>query len=152
MFFMPCAMVALLSLCLSLLCFGLMVGTWSRPYGLCHRPYTLAHIKGLDHPYLHVYACSLLCIMLVLASLVLGFATLGAFSGFVVVRLLPMPMKPCLDVTIWGASPWCRFLCMYLSPSLLCAMICLPCLFVPPVGFLCIFTHLLLYSCMSLAC
>ena len=23
-----------------------MVGTWSRPYGLCHRPYTLAHIKG----------------------------------------------------------------------------------------------------------
>ena len=31
-------------------------------------------------------------------------------------------------------------------------MLCLPCLFVPPVGFLCIFTRLLTCSCMSLAC
>ena len=28
------------------LCFGLMVRTRSKPYGLCHRPYTEAHIKG----------------------------------------------------------------------------------------------------------
>ena len=40
--------------------------------------------KGLDHPYLHVYACSLLWFMLVLASLVLRFATLDALSGFVI--------------------------------------------------------------------
>ena len=46
------------------------------PYGLCHHPYTLAHIKGFGSPNLHVYACLLVCFMLVLVSLVLGFATL----------------------------------------------------------------------------
>ena len=51
-------LLALLSLCLSLLCFGLMVGTQSRPYGLCHRPYTLAHIKGFGSP---LFAC--LCLL-----------------------------------------------------------------------------------------
>ena len=61
--------------------------------------------KGLDHPYLHVYTCLLLCFMLVLASLVLGFTMLDALSEFVVVWLHPMPMRPCLDVTIWDASP-----------------------------------------------
>ena len=45
MFVMPCAIVPLLSLCLSFLCFGLLVRTRSRPYGLCHCPYTKAHIK-----------------------------------------------------------------------------------------------------------
>ena len=55
---------------------------------------------GLDHSYLHVYACLLLCFMLVLVSLVLGFATLDALSGFVVVQLHPTSMRPCLDVTI----------------------------------------------------
>ena len=53
---MPCAIVALLSLCLSFLCFGLMVRTRSRPYGLCHCTYTKAHIKGFGSLYLHVYA------------------------------------------------------------------------------------------------
>ena len=61
--------------------------------------------KGLDNPYLYVYACLLLCFMLVLASLVLGFAMLDTISGFMVVRLHPTPMRPCLDVTIWDASP-----------------------------------------------
>ena len=61
--------------------------------------------KGLDHPYLHVYACLLLCFMLVIAFLVLGFATLDALSGLVVVWLHPMPMTPCLDVTTWDALP-----------------------------------------------
>ena len=56
MFIMPCAIVALLSLCLSFLCFGLMVRTRSRPYGLCHCTYTKAHIKGFGSLYLHVYA------------------------------------------------------------------------------------------------
>ena len=61
--------------------------------------------KGLDHPILHVYACLLLCFMLVLASLVLSFAMLDALSGFVVAWLHLMPMRPCLGVTTWEASP-----------------------------------------------
>ena len=56
--------------------------------------------KGLDHPYLHVYACLLLCFMLVIAFLVLGFATLDAINRFVVVWLHSMPMRPYSDVTI----------------------------------------------------
>ena len=62
-------------------------------------------LKGLDHPYLHVYACSLLRFMLVLTTLLQGFSTLDALNGFVVVRLHSTPMRPCLDVTIWDASP-----------------------------------------------
>ena len=38
--------------------------------------------------------------MLVLASLVLGIATLDAFSGFVAVWLHLTPVRLCLDVTI----------------------------------------------------
>ena len=100
MFVMPCAIVVLLLLCLSFLCFSLMVRTRSRPYGLCHRPYNKAHIKVFGSSYLHVYACLLLYFMLVLSSLVLGFAMLDALSGFVVVWLHPTPMRPCLDITI----------------------------------------------------
>ena len=81
MFVMPYAIVALLSLCLSLLCFGLLIQTQSRAYGLRHCPYTLAHIKGFGSPILHVYAYLLLCFMLVLVSLVLGFATLDTLAG-----------------------------------------------------------------------
>ena len=152
MFVMPCAIVALLSLYLSFFYFGLVVRTRSRPCGLCHRTYTKAHIKGFGSSYLNVYVCLLLCFMLVLASLVLGFATLNALSGRVVVWLHSMPMGPCLDATTWDASPWCRLLCAYLSPFPLRAMICLPCLFVPLVGFICIFIRLLTCPCMSLAC
>ena len=150
---MSCAIVALLSLCLSFLCFGLSVRTWSRPYGLCHCPYTLAHIKGFGSSLL---AC--LCLLAsyalfsMLASLIIGFAMLDPLSRFVVVWLHTTLMRPCLDVTIWDASPWCWLLHAYLSPFSLRAMICLPCLFMPPVGFLCIFTILFTWSCMSLAC
>ena len=96
---MPCTNVALLSLCFSLLCFRLLVRTRSRPYGLHHCPYTLAHIKGFGSSILHVYACLLLCFMLVLASLVLGFATLDVLSGRVVVWYIwrswgPVWMQP----------------------------------------------------------
>ena len=66
--------------------------------------------KGLDHPYLHVYACLHLCFMLVLASLILGFATFDALSRYVVVWLHPMPKRSCLDVTTWEASPDFRLL------------------------------------------
>ena len=109
-------------------------------------------LKGLDHPYLHVYACLLLCLMLVIATLVHGFVTLDSLSRFVVVWLRLTPIRPCLDVTIWNALPWCRLPHAHLSPFSLCAMICLPYLFVPPVCFICIFTCLLTCPCMSLAC
>ena len=82
---MPCDIVAFLSLCLSLLCFGLLVGLDLEPmvfFTVC-TPWPTS--KGLDHPYLYVYACLPLCFMLVLASFVLGFATLDALSRFVVV-------------------------------------------------------------------
>ena len=62
-------------------------------------------LKGLDHRYLHVYACLLLCFMLVLASLVLGFAMFGALRGLDLEWFHPMPMRPCSDVIIWDASP-----------------------------------------------
>ena len=88
--------------------------------------------------------------MLVLAFLVLGFATLDTLSRFVVVWLHLTLTRPCLDVTTWDASPWCWLLCACLSSFPLRVMICLPCLFMPLVGFLCIFTNLLTCSCMSL--
>ena len=65
---------------------------------------------------------------------------LNALSGFVVVWLRLTSIRPCLDVTIWDESPWCQLLHAHLSHFPLHAMICLPCMFVPPVGFLCIFT------------
>ena len=99
MFVMPCAIVALFSFYLSLLHFGLVIETRSRPYGLYHRSYTKAHIKGFGSPILHVYACLLLCFMLVLTSLVLGFAMLDALSKRVVVWLHPTPIRPYLDAT-----------------------------------------------------
>ena len=151
MFVMPCAIVVLLSLCLSFLCFGLFFQTRSRPYSLCHCPYTLAHIKGF-WSFLFVCLCLLLCFMLVLASLVLGFATLDALSGFVVVWLHLTPIRPHLDVTIWDASPCCLLLRAYLSLFPLRAMLCLPYLFVPPVGFICIFMRFLTCTRMSLTC
>ena len=65
---------------------------------IVHTPWPVS--KGLDHPYLHVYACLLLCFMFVLASLVLGFAVLDALHGLDLVWLCPTPMRPCSDVTI----------------------------------------------------
>ena len=83
-----CALYAMFA-CLDLgyVCHAMCFWTRSRPYGLRHRPYTLAHIKGFGSPILHVYACLLLYFMLVLASLILGFATLDAFTGRVVMWL-----------------------------------------------------------------
>ena len=102
------------------LCFDLMVKTWSRPYCLCHHPYTKAHIKGFGSSYYHVYACLLLYFMLVLASLVLGFAMLNALYRLDHVWLHPTSVRPCLDVTIWEASPDAGLLRTYPSISALC--------------------------------
>ena len=71
--------------------------------------------KGLDHSYLHVCACLLLCFMLVLASLVLGFAMFGALRGLDLVWLHPMLMRPCSSVPIWEASLDAKLLRAYLS-------------------------------------
>ena len=147
---MSCAIVALLSLYLSFLYFSLVVRIRSRPCGLCHRPYTKAHIKGFGSSYLYVDAGLLLCFMLVLASPVLGVATFDTLSGFMVTS---DAQWPCFGVTIWDVSPGAGLVHVCLSLFfLLHTMICLPCLFVPPVAFLCIFTHLLICPCMSLAC
>ena len=93
-----------------------MVRTRSRPYVLCHHPYARPTSKGLDHPFLHIYACLVLCFMLVLASLVLGFAMFGALRELDLVWLHPMPMRSYSDVTIWEASLDAGLLCAY--PSL----------------------------------
>ena len=122
---MPYAIVALLSLCFSFLYFGLMVRTQSRPYGLCHYPYTKTHIKGFGSPYLHVYACLLLCFMLVLAFLVLGFAMFDALCGLDFVWLHLTLMRPCLGVTTWDASLDAELLCAY--PSLFRSVRCYAC-------------------------
>ena len=50
---------------------------------IVHTPWPTS--KGSNHSYLYVYVCLHLCFMLVLASLVLGFATLDTLSEFVVV-------------------------------------------------------------------
>ena len=54
--------------------------------------------------------------MLVLASLVLGFAMLDTLRGLDLVWLHLTPMRPCLGVTTWDASPDAGLLCAY--PSL----------------------------------
>ena len=61
-----------------------------------HTPWPTS--KGLDHPYLHVYACLFLCFMLALPSLALGFAMFDLLCGLDLVWLHLMPMRPCSDV------------------------------------------------------
>ena len=108
--------------------------------------------KGFRPP---LFAC--LCL---LASMFYAYVSLSSFRlchacrpwRVVVMWLHSTPIRPCLNVTTWDASPWCRLLRAYLSPFLLRSMLCLPCLFVPPVGFLCIFTRLFTCPCMSLVC
>ena len=93
-----------------------MVRTWSRPYGLCHCPYTKAYIKGFGLFDLYVYACLLLRFMLVLASL-------NALCRLDLVWLHLMPMRPCLDVTIWEASLDSGLLHTYPSLSAPCDVV-----------------------------
>ena len=113
--------------------------------------YTKANIKGFGSSYLHVYACLLLCFILVLASLVLGFAMLDALRELDLVWLHSTPMRPCW---MWpfGKHLWMPSCFIHTFPFPLRMMLCLPCLFAPPVGFLCIFTRLLTCPYMSLAC
>ena len=142
MFVMSCAIVAFLSI-VSLYC---VLAYW---FGSDLDPMVLVIIstpwpisKGLNHSIcMSMLACLLICFMLVLASLVLGFAMLNALSGFVVVWLRPTPMRPCLGVTTSEASSDARLLHAYFSPFSFRAMIYLPCLFALPVGFLYIFTR-----------
>ena len=121
---------------------------------IIHTPWPTS--KSLDHPYLHVYTCLLQCFMLMLAYLVLGFVTLDALSECVVMWLHSTPIRPCLDVIAWNASPWCCLLRAHISHFPLHVMMCLPCLFMPPVGFLCIFTifvYMVMHeSCLPVCC
>ena len=81
MFVTPCAIVAILSLYLSFFRFGLLVRTQSGPYGFCHHPYTLAHIKGFRSPVCMSMLACFYALSSVLASLVLDFAMLDALNG-----------------------------------------------------------------------
>ena len=65
---------------------------------IVHTPWPIS--KGLDHLYLHVYACLLQYFMFVLVSLVLGFAMLDALHKLDLVWLHLTPLRPYLDVTI----------------------------------------------------
>ena len=149
---LPCAIVTLLSLYLSFLCFGLLVQTRSRPYGLCHCPYTLAYIKGFGSP---LFAC--LCL---LASMLHACVSLSCprlchawhplwVCGCVVAS---DPQEAMFGCNYLGGIFECQVAPCAPFPFPLRAMICLPCLFVPLVGFLHIFTCLLTCPCMSLAC
>ena len=150
-----CHVMCYCSLFVPFITFSCVLAYWFRPdlnpmvFVIIHTPGPTS--KGLDHSIFHVHACLLLYFMLVIASLVLGLATLDALSGFVVVWLHLTTIKSCLDVTIWDASPWCRLLRAYLFPFPFRAMTCLPCLFMKPIGFLCILTRLFTCPCISLA-
>ena len=75
---------------------------------------------------MNVYACLLLCFMLVLASLVLGFATFDTLSGFMVVWLHLAPMRPCSNVT----TCWLYmhiYTLAYMSMHESCLLVCHPC-------------------------
>ena len=73
--------------------------------------------KGLDHSYLHVYACFLLYFMSILASLVLGFATLDALSGFGGCVVTSNAHEALFGCNHLEASPWWRLL-VHISPLL----------------------------------
>ena len=113
-----------LALYLSFLCFGLLAWIQSRPYVLCHHPYTLAHIKGFGSPLFAClclfasmfYACvSLSCSRLCHASCslrVYGYVAtsnayealfernhLGCIAMMPVTSCIPFPFStPCNDV------------------------------------------------------
>ena len=98
-------------------------------------------------------ACLLLYFMLVITFLILGFATLDAlseFGGCVVTSNIHEALFGCNHLGCITMMPVA--LCILFPFFLIHVMLCLPCLFVPPVGFLSIFTRLLICPCMSLAC
>ena len=117
--------------------FSCVLAYWFRP-NLDPMVFVTVHTlrpipKGLDHPTFHVYACLSLCLISMLASLDLGFAMLDALSGFEVVWLYLTPIRPCLDVTIEDASPWCPVaLCTPFPFAVLCddmltMLVCVTC-------------------------
>ena len=124
MFVLPCAIVPLLSLYLSFLCFGHVVRTRSRPYGL-YLPCQPIQFQAL--------LCS--TPLAGCGCVVIFDAHEALFGCNCLEGIFVMPVASCIPL-----------------PFLFHVMICLPCLFAPPVGFLYIFTRLLACSCMSLAC
>ena len=106
--------------------------------------------KGLDHSYLNVCACLFLCFMLVLVSLVLGFDMLDALRGPDLVWLHLTPMRPCLDVTIWEASPDAGLLSTYHSLPAPCDDMLI--MFVHATRWLSMHLYMLAYMSMHKSC
>ena len=80
-------------------------------FGTVHTPRPTS--KGLDHP---ISMSMLACFYtLCLCYPLLCFAMLDTLRGLDLVWLHPMPMRPCLDVTIWEASSNAGLLCTYPS-------------------------------------
>ena len=131
-----------------------VLATWLGPdldpmvFVIVHIPWPIS--KDLDHP----FACPcLLASMLYLQCWPLQFQTLLCLTpltgcGCVVTSNAHEAFSRCNH--LGGISMMLVASCIPL-PFLLHVMICLPCLFAPPVSFLCIFTHLLTCSSMSLA-
>ena len=115
--------------------------------------------KGLDHPIcMSMLACFYdLCL---LASMLYACASLSCFRLFHAWRLLWAwsclvtfdTHEALFGCDHLGGISGCQVAPCIPFPFPLRAMLCLPCLFAPPIGFLCIFTRLLTCPCMSLAC
>ena len=108
--------------------------------------------KGLDHSYLHVYACLLLCFY---ACVSLSSSRICHIWG--TLRAWPCVVTSNAHEALFGCnhlggiSTWWVALGVPF-PIQLRVMLCLLCLFMPPIGFLSLFTRLLTYLCISLAC
>ena len=130
-------------ICLDLCFLHALYYTQSRPYGLCPRPYTKAHIKGFGSP---IFACLCLFTSMLYACVSLYSSRLchsWCLSELVVVWLHLTPMRPCLGVATWDAFPDARLFHAY--PSLFCFVrwyACHACLLHPLAFYASLHTYL----------
>jgi len=125
MFVMPCVIVAFLSLCLSLLCFGLLVRTQSRPCGLFHHPYTLAHIKGFGSP---PFACLYMTPMRPHLGVTTWDIHLRMLGCSMHALLFPIPCNDMLTMPVC-ATRWLSlhlYMLAYMSMHEPCLLMCRP--------------------------
>ena len=100
------------------LCVSLMIWTRSRPFGLCHRPCTMAHIKRVW--IIPICMSMLACFYALCLCQPLQFQALPCLAPSVGLTF-PTPMRPFLDVTIWEASLDARFA---LHDAMLTMLVC----------------------------
>ena len=154
---MSCAIVALLSLYLSFLYFGLLVRTRSGTCGLCHRPCPLAHIKWFGSSLsaclcllismlacvslscsrlCHVWHPQRVCSCMVTSDAyeaLSGCNHLGSIATMSVALCIPFPFSaPCDDMLtmLVCATRWLYMhLCTlaYISMHESCLLVCRPC-------------------------